>query len=192
MTTRRGSPASPGSGRARAAGYGKQDAASHGSPWPMNSAEFWATLSPVHGAVRGRVQGRRRPGARGCGGAAGTGRGQPARRPGCPAPGRRPGRVAVRPPPGSRRERAGSDRRPPPGRQDRGGLHRPEALRRPGLPGRHVEAAGGAGAQPRRPGCLGSARQRGRPARLRASAVHRRLRRPGRVHQHRRLRPGLR
>ena len=24
-------------------GYGKQDAASHGSPWPMNSAEFWAT-----------------------------------------------------------------------------------------------------------------------------------------------------
>jgi transketolase len=24
-------------------GYGKQDAASHGTPWPMNSAEFWAT-----------------------------------------------------------------------------------------------------------------------------------------------------
>ena len=60
------------------------------------------------------------------------------------------------------------------------------------LPGEHVEEAGREGAEPGRPGRLGVVRELARAARLRPAAVHRGLRRPGRVHQHRRVRAGLR
>ena len=45
-------------------GYGKVDAASHGTAWPMNAPQFWATTERVHGPLRGglsRVMGSPAP-----------------------------------------------------------------------------------------------------------------------------------
>ena len=83
-------------------GYGKVDAASHGTAWPMNAEQFWVTRKAVHGPLRRDVRGRGLPRARRPGGRPGAGRRQPGHRDERAAPRRGPGDLAVRPAGGHR------------------------------------------------------------------------------------------
>ena len=146
----------------------------------------------VHGQARRHLPGRRRARPGRSGGGRGPGGSEPAHRHERAAPRRRPGDLAVRPAAGDRVHGAGRREELPPRRPGRRRLRRTPPVRRDQLPGQHVEEAGREGGQPGRPGPVGIVRERACPARLRPPGVHRGLRRPGRVHQHRGVRCRLR
>ena len=146
----------------------------------------------VHGQVRGDVRGRRRARPGQSRGGRGPGRGEPAGGHERAAPRRRPGDLAVGPAAGHRRLGTRRGRRLPARRRLARRVLRPPHLRRGQLPRQHVEKARREGSEPGGPGRLGRVRELARAARLRPAAVHRGLRRPGRVHEHRRVRPRLR
>ena len=107
----------------------------------------------------------------------------------CARPG--PGGLPGRPPGGAGRLGAPGAEHLPPEHQGEPAQRR-AALRRPELPGRPVRRARRQAGQPQRPGQVGRLGERLVPRQLQPAALPGRLRRPGRVHQHRRLRQGLR
>ena len=171
-------------------GYGKVDAASHGTPFPMNASQFWDVRKQFMARYGVTYEGVDSP--------------APADPAAVQAQAAANLGIAMSV---LRRDEdlvtwlsdrllaiastVPSDSRRVPARPARGVL-RPADLRRVVLSRQHVEEAGREGAEPGRAGRLGRVREHARAARLRPPPVHRGLGRPGRVDQHRRVRPGLR
>ena len=155
-------------------GYGKVDAASHGTAWPMNAPQFWATRKGFMDRYGVAYEGFGSPAPADAGRRAGAGGREPAGGDERAAARRRPGHLAVGPAAGDRRARcprkltdSGSavPRCSPTGASSTS-LKYPDSMwKKPG------EKA------PNRAGlaCLGRVRELARAARARQAAVHRGL-----------------